>query len=117
MSIKYKIFIPIFIMVFSMILSIGYFNIQNTKENVKKLSIEHLHSLGYITKKRIEQYLKQTEAEVNIFNSSVLLRKTLENNVHESNKEIFSIIKVIIDSSYTNNKTIKDITELSHLIL
>ncbi|MDO8609881.1 MAG: diguanylate cyclase, partial [bacterium] len=88
---------------------ISYFNIQNTMQNIKKLSIEHLHSLGYVTKERIDQYLKQTEEQISSFNSHMLLRKTLENHLNEPNKEILSTLNTIVKSPYTNNGTIKDI--------
>jgi len=96
-------------MVFSIISLVGYFNIQNTKKNIIKLSIEHLDSLGHVTKERINQYLKQTEEQITSFNSRVLLKKTLENHINEPTKEISSILNAIVRSSYTNKGTIKDI--------
>jgi diguanylate cyclase (GGDEF)-like protein len=96
-------------MVFSIISLIGYFNIQNTKKNIIKLSTEHLHSMGYVTKERIDQYLKQTEAQVSSFTSRLLLRKTLENYINEPTEEMFSTLNTIVKSSYTNNGIIKDI--------
>ncbi|MCX6053098.1 MAG: diguanylate cyclase [Campylobacterales bacterium] len=108
-SIKYKIFIPILLMVFSIISLIGYFNIQNTKKNIIKLSMEQLHSLGHVTKERTDQYLKQTGEQITSFNSRVLLRKTLESHMNEPTREVFSTLNAIVRSSYTNNGTIKDI--------
>ncbi len=96
-------------MVVSIISLVGYFNIQNTKKNIIKLSMEQLHSLGYITKERINQFLKQTEEQVTSFNSRVLLKKTLEDHINEPTKEISSILNAIVRSTYTNNGTIKDI--------
>jgi diguanylate cyclase (GGDEF)-like protein len=96
-------------MVFSIISLIGYFNIQNTKKNIIKLSTEHLRSLGYVTKERINQYLRQTEEQITSFNSRVLLKKTLEDHINEPTKEISSILNAIVRSSYTNKGIIKDI--------
>lgn len=109
MSIKYKIFLPILFMIFSIIFLISYFDIQHTKNNIKKLSIEHLHSLGYITKERIDQYIKQLQEQVYVFNSNILLVETLKTHLNEPNKEIFSTIDTILKSSYTNNGTIEEI--------
>ncbi len=64
MSIKYKIFLLAFLMFFSVIVAVGYSFIKQTEENIRKLSIEELHSIGCITHERIDQYLKQTEEKL-----------------------------------------------------
>ncbi|MCX6075610.1 MAG: diguanylate cyclase [Campylobacterales bacterium] len=96
-------------MVFLILSLISYFNIQNTIQNIQKLSIEHLHSLGQVTKERIDQYLKQTEEQIISFNSRVRLRKTLESYMNEPTKEILGTLSTLVKSSYTGNGTIKDI--------
>jgi|FLOH01.1.fsa_nt_gi diguanylate cyclase (GGDEF)-like protein len=108
-SIKYKIFLPAFFILLLSVSVISYYFIQYTKENIKKLSIEQLHSIGHITQERINQFLRQTEDQVNIFNSRVLLKKTLQEYINTPDKELVYTLNGILKSSHTNNGSTKDI--------
>lgn len=108
MSIKYKIFLLAFLMFFSVIVAVGYSFIKQTEENIRKLSIEELHSIGCITHERIDQYLKQTEEKVDIFNTRLVL-KEIRQKYNTDNKELVDIFNEILKSSYTNDGNIKDI--------
>lgn len=109
MSIKYKIIFSISAIVFFTMFIISYNYINNTQKNIKELSVKQLESIGYITLERLREYLNNNEEKVRLFNSRLLLQKTLLSYLENPDKKSSEIIENILKLSYTQRGSIEDI--------
>lgn len=109
MSIKYKIILSISAVVFFTMFIISYNYINYTQKNIKELSVKQLESIGYITLERLKEYLMHNEEKVRLFNSHLLLQKTLLSYLENPDKKLNDILENILKLSYTQRGNIEDI--------
>ena len=109
MSIKYKIILSISIIVFFVTSIISYNYIKYTQENMIRLSVKQLESIGYITLERLKEYLIQNEEKVRLFNSRLLFQKVLLDYKKDPDKKLNDMLKNILKLSYTEHGNIEDI--------
>jgi|GEM_PF-4582306 len=109
MSIKYKIILSISAVVFFTIFIIGYNYINYTQRNIKELSLKQLESIGYITLERLKEYLYHNEEKVQLFNSRLLLQKTLLSYLENPDKKLNDILESILKLSHSESGNIEDI--------
>jgi diguanylate cyclase (GGDEF)-like protein len=88
---------------------ISYNYINYTQKNIKELSVKQLESIGYITLERLKEYLNNNEEKVRLFNSRLLLQKTLLSYLENPDKKSSEIIENILKLSYTQRGSIEDI--------
>lgn len=109
MSIKYKIIFSISMIVLFTMFIISYNYINYTQKNIKELSVKQLESIGYITLERLKEYLNQNKEKVQLFNSHLLLQKTLLSYLENPDKKSNDILENILKLSYTEHGNIEDI--------
>ncbi|MBN2815558.1 MAG: sensor histidine kinase [Campylobacterales bacterium] len=112
MSIKYKILLPLLVMVVFVVSTINYLYTRYVEEYITKSSLQQLEVIGSITEDKIDLYIQQMRDKLELFNTRMYLFEKLKEYDEFHNLQIQHIVSNILKFSYASEKDIVDIVIL-----